>query len=250
MFTNPKTVREIILKLESSLKVFAASHGLSPTIGNASYTADDLRVQITLARVIEGGIPADFAREAKKLGLPPDLYHRTIRVNGEEYKVLEILPRGRKFSILGENDKGKRYKLSLSDVRASLFPEAGEAHKKGDWVRGKTPFGVCYGAHTGAYVTVDRGTMLTCQGARLFKDDELSAWEPTEKELLEQIAGCYKGREPENIFCDGALPLSSIRNRLRTLQSYLEALFTKLGRKVDEEEAYEVSRKFHGQCSQ
>lgn len=55
-----------------------------------------------------------------------------------------------------------------------------------------------------------------------------------EQHILEAIACCYNKLSPENISCDGELPMNVVEVRRRDLNKKLEFLFQALGRRVGE----------------
>jgi hypothetical protein len=59
-----------------------------------------------------------------------------------------------------------------------------------------------------------------------------------ESEVLADILGLYGDMSPENLTCDGELPLSQVRAKLGRIRRDLEGLFVELGRRVSETEAY------------
>jgi hypothetical protein len=60
--------------------------------------------------------------------------------------------------------------------------------------------------------------------------------------IMEAILCVYSDLSPENLACDGELPLAQVRRRGRELQSKLKRLFAALGRSVSESVAYEWHR--------
>lgn len=60
----------------------------------------------------------------------------------------------------------------------------------------------------------------------------------SEKEIMKDILTVYAQLSPENLSCDGELPMAQVRKRHRALTGKLHTLFAELGREVDEVEAY------------
>ncbi len=60
----------------------------------------------------------------------------------------------------------------------------------------------------------------------------------TEAEIMQEIKDIYCGLSPENISCDGELPMSVVRRRGQQLRARLRLCFQELGRQVTEEEAF------------
>lgn len=64
----------------------------------------------------------------------------------------------------------------------------------------------------------------------------------SEAVILDEIRGIYSNLSPENLSCDGELPISEIRRRSASLNRRLRECFTELGRRVSEGEAYGYGR--------
>ena len=62
----------------------------------------------------------------------------------------------------------------------------------------------------------------------------------SEKEIMADIASAYSELSPENLTCDGELPMREVEKRSRTIHADLKRLFAELGREVSEEEATKV----------
>lgn len=62
----------------------------------------------------------------------------------------------------------------------------------------------------------------------------------SEADILTDILNIYGSLSPENLSCDGELPLSAIRHRSASLNRRLRECFTELGRRVSEEEAFRL----------
>lgn len=66
--------------------------------------------------------------------------------------------------------------------------------------------------------------------------------DPVEIKILEAINIVYNRLSPENLSCDGELPISVINKNRAKLNRQLRGLFQVLGREVDEMVAYNWSR--------
>jgi hypothetical protein len=60
----------------------------------------------------------------------------------------------------------------------------------------------------------------------------------SEAEIMKDILDVYCGLSPENLSCDGELPISQVRRRYAALNRQLRSLEAELGRRVSESEAY------------
>ncbi len=56
--------------------------------------------------------------------------------------------------------------------------------------------------------------------------------------IMREICSTYAGLSPENLSCDGMLPLAARHRRAVALRAKLETLFSEIGRKVTEQEAW------------
>lgn len=61
----------------------------------------------------------------------------------------------------------------------------------------------------------------------------------TEHEIITEISNVWGDLSPENLSCDGELPMAEQRRRASRLNKQLRELFRELGRQVDELQAYE-----------
>ena len=59
-----------------------------------------------------------------------------------------------------------------------------------------------------------------------------------DSEVMRDIVGVYGELSPENLTCDGECSLSQGRRRKAACNRRLKALFTEIGRRVSEDEAY------------
>ena len=62
-----------------------------------------------------------------------------------------------------------------------------------------------------------------------------------EKSIMEDIRKVYCNLSPENLSCDGEIPMRLIRRRREMYLKELKTLFTELGREVSESEAYQIA---------
>lgn len=65
-----------------------------------------------------------------------------------------------------------------------------------------------------------------------------------EKQIMADIAGTYAALSPENLSCDGELPEKRVRQKELSLRARLEQLFTELGRRVSDKDAYAATAEF------
>ena len=60
----------------------------------------------------------------------------------------------------------------------------------------------------------------------------------SKKEIMSDICDTYCSLSPENLTCDGELPLAQVNKEYSKLQKTLRSLFRELGKEVSEMEAY------------
>jgi hypothetical protein len=70
------------------------------------------------------------------------------------------------------------------------------------------------------------------------ENERLKAPKRPEAEIIREIRNIYSGLSPENLSCDGELPMYQVRRRAAAYRRQLQACFQELGRRVSEEEAY------------
>lgn len=61
-----------------------------------------------------------------------------------------------------------------------------------------------------------------------------------EAEIIRDIGNIYCQLSPENLTCDGELSRTAVAGRRRSLNAKLRALFTEIGRPVDESECWKL----------
>jgi hypothetical protein len=63
------------------------------------------------------------------------------------------------------------------------------------------------------------------------------------KDIMKDISNVYCALSPENLSCDGELPMYEIRSKIKVLKARLNTLFNEIGRHVSDEEAYAFDTK-------
>lgn len=97
----------------------------------------------------------------------------------------------------------------------------------------------------GTYKNYPVGTVWTVPASLLTKADNAGVPIPEapkpkrpDAEILAEIKGIYCRLSPENLSCDGELPMSQVRRRASYLNGRLRECFRELGRTVSESEAF------------
>lgn len=115
-----QTVRQYRQLMETVLKPLGEKLGVSISVGNASFTANNIRFKLEVAKVGDTGevINKDaeaFSYNAVKYGLQPSDLNRTFRFQGTTYKIVGCRPRSWKNPILIEK-AGRVYKMNAATV--------------------------------------------------------------------------------------------------------------------------------------
>lgn len=121
----------------------------------------------------------------------------------------------------GEFTKGKITKLNKTTAGVRTEQD-----------RGKTTAGAVWRVSYNLLSPVDDGSTKPPITSETI---QYSPFQDTmEQHILEAIACCYNKLSPENISCDGELPITVVEGRRRDLNRKLEYLFQALGRRVGE----------------
>lgn len=104
-------------------------HGLTLTIGDASYNAQTVTFKTTATVALEGlpeGMPqtpeaANFLQHAETYGLKTTDLGRVFKTGGREYRIVGLKPKNRTLPIIAEDMQSKRlYKFENSDIKRVL----------------------------------------------------------------------------------------------------------------------------------
>jgi len=98
------------------LNPLAAQFGLSMKFEGGNFTETDYTLSLKFTILTDVGAPADFARKAQSVGLPPDCWHQTfIGKNSKRYRIVDINTRNRKYKLIAEGVvDDKRWKLPVA----------------------------------------------------------------------------------------------------------------------------------------
>lgn len=237
-----KTVEKAALE---ALQKVAADLGLTVRWEGGRFQSTDLTAKfkfsaLTVSTGTGSGIPADFARLASQFGLKPEHFGADVVLNGTTYKITGLNARRGKFPVLVERVKdGKAFKLTLDSVTRGLGLGGGQTakYKVGDKVRfsyfgGQVRFGTVDSVNQGQYIVFANGEMFNLPESRMEP-----ASPRTEDEIMADFSAAYNGLSPENLCCDGELPMHAVSRKRALLNRWLRELTTELGRGVSENEA-------------
>ena len=85
--------------------------------GNAVYTDNEIEFKLTVTRKGYDPMAESWKLLAKSYGLPVEALHKTVQdAHYAESKILGLMPKNRKYPVIIERD-GKRYKMSIADIR-------------------------------------------------------------------------------------------------------------------------------------
>ena len=114
------TATALSREAEDALIAIADKHGLMVEVPPGRYDSKSFSFKVTLSVKTESGAPADFARKAILLMLPPDCYGQEFTSGGTVYRITGINLRRRKYPVAATTAEGKAYKFTASTVRDSL----------------------------------------------------------------------------------------------------------------------------------
>lgn len=120
-----KRLREAMKEVNQVL----AKHNLVGSIGTIRFNPNEMRTKLTVVQLNGkvGGDPkavekAQFAQYAAIYGLTASDYGRKVMVSGimKPVTLVGIRPSSRKYPLIVETARGKRYKISKASLRSSI----------------------------------------------------------------------------------------------------------------------------------
>jgi len=134
----------------------------------------------------------------------------------------------------GEKTLGTVIKVNRTTVKVKQLENRGSFRDYPIGTVWKVPFALCSPAEGGPPAIVARPVTPVIparpQGSR------------PDAEVMKDILRVYCNLSPENLSCDGELPMSQVRRRAASLRAELKRLFQEIGRTVSEDEAYRSDR--------
>lgn len=123
---NRRNIRTIDKDVLEALKAVAEKHGLDISVVSGSFSSAAYKCRLSFAVKGANGIPADFARNAERLGLDPNCYGKTFTTfRGGTFRITGLNLRRRKYPVSAERTTdGKSYKFPVSQVVFGLSTAA------------------------------------------------------------------------------------------------------------------------------
>lgn len=110
-----REVVKVIIDKIKGLNEELSEYGVRLTVGNAEFDSTEMEVLVKgmVASSKKEADQALFARDCGKVGLAPSDFNRPIVVDGNEFILVGVLPRGRIYKYVGLAANGKKYKLDV-----------------------------------------------------------------------------------------------------------------------------------------
>ena len=114
---NKTVANDLADRIAAAMETIAKDMGLTYTRGNGRYNANGYHTKVEFKAVANGttGEPADFARNARLLGLPADCFGKTFVSRGTAYRISGLVLRRRRYPVSAER---------VSDSKGFKFAEA------------------------------------------------------------------------------------------------------------------------------
>ncbi len=125
---NIKTIRDELNQLLAQYNR-DNKHGLTVTLGDASYNAHSVTIKTTATVTLDGlpeGVPqtpeaADFLQYAEEYGLKTTDLGRVFKSGTREYRIVGLKPKNHSLPIIAEDKQSNRqYKFYASDIKRLL----------------------------------------------------------------------------------------------------------------------------------
>jgi|GEM_PF-716710 len=122
------TCRLLRNELDATLKSLADKYDISIKAGGARFSSDNATFKLEIAtKGSDGQVNSrektDFEIYAGVFGFKSDDFGATFRLYGEDYTIIGLKPRSRKYPVLGKRKDGKVYKLNATDVLMAMGRE-------------------------------------------------------------------------------------------------------------------------------
>jgi hypothetical protein len=125
----------------------------------------------------------------------------------------------------GEQTLGEVVKVNRAKIKVKQLEARGTMRSY--------PIGTVWGVPRGMLVRVDAAGQAVPQAPQPKR---------AEADIMKDIGNAYCGLSPENLSCDGELPLYLVQRRRGQLNRRLNECFRELGRRVSEDEAFGLAR--------
>lgn len=109
--------------VKQALTGIEEKYGISLSLGGITYSDIQFTMKIN-ATVLAKGKSKDqmvFEEYCNLYGFKPEDFGKTFSLNNKTFKLISINPKARKYSIIGINEKGDRYKFDLDTVKNNIL---------------------------------------------------------------------------------------------------------------------------------
>jgi len=112
---TPKVLKQVRQDIKDALASVEDKHGIVFDFNNISYGDDhfSLRLKANVGSDVSEIAKKDWNKYAVLFGLTEDDFGATFKYGGETYKIVGIKPRSKKYPLIVENEKGKKYKMPV-----------------------------------------------------------------------------------------------------------------------------------------
>ena len=122
---NKANLRALRVDFQSAIDAVAAKHGLTGKLGNIRFGATDFTCKMTVetsgaAEVKTNNDAKDFRLYAEMSGLSADDFGKEFKYSGKTLKIIGYNTRAKKYPISLEDTRGKKYKVSGSQIASAL----------------------------------------------------------------------------------------------------------------------------------
>ncbi len=122
---DKETVKRIGKRAEEKLKEIEAEFGISVSYGGGRFSKTNATLKFEFALVREDGSVAtkeaeDYKRWHGLFGLPADGVGQTFLYQSQEYTIMGILPKSKKYPVITMNSDGRSIKFPAELVKRLL----------------------------------------------------------------------------------------------------------------------------------
>jgi hypothetical protein len=124
-------LKELRVAIDAALAKVGAEYGIDIVVGNISFTSEKFTTKLTstirnpaVTAAINNGESVAAAKVnafARKMGIPNDVFGKTINVNGSEFVVVDAKESRWKFPFTVQGQRGGRYKMTVEQVKRGLL---------------------------------------------------------------------------------------------------------------------------------
>lgn len=128
MTIDTTTLQAFRKDFEQAVKDLEAKYEIKLKLGNISYTSEKFSCKLEAVSIEEGQegksvtliqAEKDWNSYCGLYDLDKEMLGKTIKVKGDPYKILGLMPKRRKFPILVEDKKGNQVLLTVEALKIS-----------------------------------------------------------------------------------------------------------------------------------